>query len=163
GFVAIKLKDWAERRRGGQSAAAIATRATQHFHGDRGPRIIVFNMPAALELGNATGFDLELEDRGALGHEKLLAIRNQLLAMAGEDPRLGAGRPHPGRARLRVRRPVHAPRPGEAGLCAGRGRYPHAALGPFALVRAECCGQYGAVRRLLDRVLDARATESREL
>src|SRR5580704_11285772 len=94
GFVAIKLKDWSKRPHEAQSAAAVATRTTQHFRGDREARIIVFNMPAALELGNATGFDLELEDRGALGHEKLLAIRNQLLAMAGQDPSLVAVRPN---------------------------------------------------------------------
>jgi multidrug efflux pump len=94
GFVAIKLKDWSERPNAAQSAAAVAARTTQHFHGDREARIIVFNMPAALELGNATGFDVELEDRGALGHEKLLAARNQLLAMAMQDPSLSAVRPN---------------------------------------------------------------------
>ncbi len=92
GFVAIKLKNWSERPSAAQSAAAVAARTTRRFHGDREARIIVFNMPAALELGNATGFDLELEDRGELGHEKLLAARNQLLGMATQDPGLIAVR-----------------------------------------------------------------------
>ena len=94
GFVAIKLKDWSMRPHAAQSAAAVARRTTQQFRGDREARIIVFNLPAALELGNATGFDLELEDRGELGHEKLLAIRNQLLATALQDHSLVGVRPN---------------------------------------------------------------------
>src|SRR5207244_3688680 len=38
------------------------------------------------ELGNSTGFDLELQDLAGLGHDKLLAARNQLLAMAAKSP-----------------------------------------------------------------------------
>jgi multidrug efflux pump len=47
-----------------------------------------------LELGNASGFDMELVDQGNIGHEKLLAARNQLLGMAAQDPRLSAVRPN---------------------------------------------------------------------
>ena len=47
-----------------------------------------------MELGNATGFDLELEDRGQLGHQALLAARNQLLWMAMRDPGLAGVRPN---------------------------------------------------------------------
>ena len=42
----------------------------------------------------ANGFDLELQDRGGLGHDKLMAARNQLLGMAMQDPRLVAVRPN---------------------------------------------------------------------
>jgi multidrug efflux pump len=94
GFFAIKLKDWSQRPNAAQAAAAVAARTTQHFRGDRGARVIVFNLPAVLELGNATGFDLELEDRGQLGHEKLLAARNQLLGMAAQDRSLVGVRPN---------------------------------------------------------------------
>jgi multidrug efflux pump len=94
GFLAIKLRDWSERRQSGQSAAAVARRVTQHFRGSREAQIIVFQPPAVMELGNATGFDLELEDRGQLGHAKLLAARNQLLGIAGQDPGLSGVRPN---------------------------------------------------------------------
>jgi multidrug efflux pump len=94
GFLAIKLKDWSQRPKPAQSAAAVAARTTRHFSGSRNAQIFVFNMPAALELGNATGFDLELEDRGNLGHEKLLAARNQLLGMAAKEPTLFAVYPN---------------------------------------------------------------------
>jgi multidrug efflux pump len=94
GFFAIKLKDWSQRPSASQGAAAVAARTTQHFRGDQDARIIVFNMPAVPELGNATGFDLELEDRGQLGHERLLAARNQLLGMAAQDRSLVGVRPN---------------------------------------------------------------------
>jgi HAE1 family hydrophobic/amphiphilic exporter-1/multidrug efflux pump len=44
--------------------------------------------PAISELGNATGFQLQLEDRGGLGHEALIAARDQLLGMAAKEPTL---------------------------------------------------------------------------
>jgi multidrug efflux pump len=94
GFIVVKLKDWSQRQASTQSAAAIAARTTQHFLGSRDAKIIVFNLPAVMELGNATGFDLELEDRGQLGHGKLLDARNQLLGMAAQDPMLFAARPN---------------------------------------------------------------------
>ena len=47
-----------------------------------------------LELGNATGFDLQLEDRGGVGHDALLAARNQLLGMAAQNPMLVGVRPN---------------------------------------------------------------------
>ena len=94
GFLAIKLKDWSERPNPGQSAAEIARRGNQHFFENRDARIIVFQPPAVMELGNATGFDLELEDRGQLGHEKLVAARNELLSMAAQDPGLAGVRPN---------------------------------------------------------------------
>jgi multidrug efflux pump len=56
--------------------------------------VIGFAPPAALELGNASGFDFELKDQGNLGHEKLMQARNQLLGMASKDPALVAVRPN---------------------------------------------------------------------
>jgi multidrug efflux pump len=47
-----------------------------------------------LELGVANGFDFQLQDRGGLGHEKLMAARNQLLGMAMKNPKLIAVRPN---------------------------------------------------------------------
>jgi HAE1 family hydrophobic/amphiphilic exporter-1 len=47
-----------------------------------------------VELGTATGFDFMLQDRGGLGHDKLMEARNQLLGMAAKDPRLVRVRPN---------------------------------------------------------------------
>jgi hydrophobe/amphiphile efflux-1 (HAE1) family protein len=49
--------------------------------------------PAALELGNATGFDLQLVDSGNIGHAKLVEARNMLLGMASQDKRVAGVRP----------------------------------------------------------------------
>jgi len=94
GFLVISLKDWAQRPLASQSGAAIAARAMKHFAATRDAKIFVIQPPAVLELGNASGFDMELVDQGNIGHEKLLAARNQLLGMAAHDPRLAAVRPN---------------------------------------------------------------------
>jgi multidrug efflux pump len=94
GFLVIKLRPWRERPKPSEWAGAVAGRTTRRFFGARDAQIFVFNLPAVLELGNATGFDLELQDRAQLGHEKLLAARNQLLGMAAQDHSLFAVRPN---------------------------------------------------------------------
>jgi HAE1 family hydrophobic/amphiphilic exporter-1 len=53
-----------------------------------------FAPPAVRELGQAGGFDFQLQDRGGLGHEKLMAARNQLLGLAGKEPTLTRVRPN---------------------------------------------------------------------
>ena len=50
--------------------------------------------PAVMELGQANGFDFMLQDRGGLGHEKLMAARDQLLGMAMQNKKLVAVRPN---------------------------------------------------------------------
>ena len=49
--------------------------------------------PAVQELGNATGFDLQLVDVGGIGHQGLLQARNMMLGMAAQEPRLAQVRP----------------------------------------------------------------------
>jgi len=94
GFLAISLKTWAQRPLASQSGAAVAARASAHFAGTRDAQVLLIQPPAVLELGNASGFDMELVDQGNIGHEKLLAARNQLLGMAAHDPRVVAVRPN---------------------------------------------------------------------
>ncbi|BCI67002.1 efflux RND transporter permease subunit [Acetobacter aceti] len=94
GAFFIKLKPWDERTGAGQGVDAIAGRIMMHFWGDPEAQIFAINPPAVLELGNASGFDLELEDRGHLGHDRLLAARNMVLGRAAQDKRLMAVRPN---------------------------------------------------------------------
>ncbi len=52
-------------------------------------------MPAPIrELGNSTGFEMQLEDRGDLGHDALMAARDQLLDAARNSPMLTQVRPN---------------------------------------------------------------------
>ena len=60
----------------------------------RNALIFIFPPPAVMELGNARGVDFQLVDRGGLGHTALMNARNQLLAMAAQDPRLTKVRPN---------------------------------------------------------------------
>jgi hydrophobe/amphiphile efflux-1 (HAE1) family protein len=94
GMVFIKLRDWKLRNRSDLRAKAIAERATKAFSQIRNALVFAFPPPSVIELGNATGFDFELLDRGGLGHEKLMAARNQLLGMASKDKRLAKVRPN---------------------------------------------------------------------
>ena len=94
GAFFVRLKDWKFRPKASQSSAAIALRIMQHFWFDPRAKIFAINPPAVLELGNATGFDLELEDRGHVGRQKLLEARNMVLKMAAHDPHLMAVRPN---------------------------------------------------------------------
>ncbi len=92
GFV--KLRDWKLRERPDLKVGAIAGRAMGAFSQIKEAMVFAFPPPAVMELGNATGFDFQLQDRGGLGHAKLIASRNQLLGMAAQDPRLIRVRPN---------------------------------------------------------------------
>jgi multidrug efflux pump len=72
----------------------VAQRANAALHKISSAMVIAFVPPAVQELGNASGFDFQLLDQGNLGHEKLLAARNQLLGMAMGDKRLAQVRPN---------------------------------------------------------------------
>ena len=89
-----KLKDWKLRQRPDQKVKAIAGRAMGAFSQIKGAMVFAFPPPPVIELGQAIGFDFQLQDRGGLGHEKLMAARNQLLGMAAKDPRLVRVRPN---------------------------------------------------------------------
>ena len=94
GLAFVRLKPWDERTRPDQKVQAIVANAMKSFSHIRDAMVFAFAPPAALELGNANGFDLELEDRAGLGHDKLMAARNQLLGLAHKDPVLFAVRPN---------------------------------------------------------------------
>jgi len=82
GLVFVPLKDWDERKGREQSAQALAGRAFGAMMGIRDAFVFPLSPPPIPELGTATGFNFRLQDRGGLGHDALLAARNQLLGMA---------------------------------------------------------------------------------
>jgi HAE1 family hydrophobic/amphiphilic exporter-1/multidrug efflux pump len=93
GQAFIRLRPWEERPGERLKARAVAARATAAFARFKEAAVFAFTPPAVMELGNANGFELQLEDRGELGHDGLMAARNQLLAAARKDPRLAKVRP----------------------------------------------------------------------
>lgn len=94
GIAFVSLKDWSVRTRPDQSVQAVAGRAMGALSRYKDALIFAFAPPAVLELGNASGFDLQLVDRGNLGHAALIGARNQLLGMAAQNPAVMAVRPN---------------------------------------------------------------------
>jgi multidrug efflux pump len=94
GLAFVRLKHWDQRKSPDLKAAAVARRAMGAFSKFRDGLAFAFSPPAVLELGVANGFDLQLQDRGGLGHEKLMEARGQLLGMAMQNKKLVAVRPN---------------------------------------------------------------------
>jgi len=86
GIAFVSLKPWDERSGANLKAPAIAGRAMQALGQIKDAMVFTFNLPAIIELGNATGFDFMLTDQGNLGHDKLTAARNQLFGMIAQHP-----------------------------------------------------------------------------
>jgi multidrug efflux pump len=94
GLAFVKLKDWKLRKTPDLKAPAIAGRAMGAFSKIRDGLAFAISPPAVVELGQANGFDFMLQDRGGVGHAKLMEARNQLLGMAMKNPKLVAVRPN---------------------------------------------------------------------
>lgn len=91
GIAFVRLKDWDERD---DSVQQVAGRAMGAFSQIKEAMVFAFVPPAISQLGTSSGFDLQLQDLGGLGHEGLMAARNQLLGMAAQDERLANVRPN---------------------------------------------------------------------
>jgi multidrug efflux pump len=94
GIAFVRLKSFDERKGADMRAPAIVGRAMGVFSQIKDAMVFAFAPPAVLELGNAGGFDLMLQDQAGLGHEALMAARNQMLGMAAKNPKLMAVRPN---------------------------------------------------------------------
>ena len=94
GLAFVKLKNWDDRKSPDLKAKAVAGRAMGAFSSIKDGMVFAFAPPAVIELGLANGFNLQLQDRSGLGHEKLIEARNQLLGMAMKNPKLVAVRPN---------------------------------------------------------------------
>ena len=94
GIAFVKLSDWDKRPGEKNTSPAMARRAMLAFRRTiNEAQVFPLVPPAVRELGVSTGFDLQLEDRGNLGHQKMIQIRNQLLALAARNPKLQSVRP----------------------------------------------------------------------
>jgi hydrophobe/amphiphile efflux-1 (HAE1) family protein len=92
GQAFVHLAPWDKRRGARNSAQAIADRGTAAFARIRDAQVFNVVPPALQSLGNASGFDLELEDRAGLGHQALTAAQTQLIDLASKDPLLSGVR-----------------------------------------------------------------------
>jgi HAE1 family hydrophobic/amphiphilic exporter-1/multidrug efflux pump len=94
GIAFIPMKEWKDRPGAANRAQAIVGRAMGVLGRYSDGMIFAVIPPAVQELGNASGFDLQLVDEGGIGHERLLAARNQLLGMASQNKSLVGVRPN---------------------------------------------------------------------
>jgi len=94
GMLFIGLKPWEERGGDDTSIFSLAKRIQARAAQIKDGNVIAIVPPAILELGNAKGFDMYLQDRTGLGHARLMEARDQFLALAAKDPRLMNVRPN---------------------------------------------------------------------
>ena len=94
GMAFVSLKDWSEREGRNLSVGAVAGRAMAAFSQIRDAFVFAFVPPAVPELGQSGGFNFYLKDTLAVGHERLLAARNQFLGMASQSKLLANVRPN---------------------------------------------------------------------
>ncbi|MBB1077026.1 efflux RND transporter permease subunit [Rhodoferax sp. 4810] len=89
----VTLKDWKERPGEGSSAQALAGRSFGALSGIRDAFVFPLSPPPIPELGSSSGFSFRLQDRAGLGHDALLAARNQMLGMATQSKVITQVRP----------------------------------------------------------------------
>ncbi|WP_300473877.1 efflux RND transporter permease subunit [uncultured Psychrobacter sp.] len=95
GLAFVRLSDWEERSGDENTAQAVAGRAMGYFFTQLNEaQVFAIVPPAITELGNASGFDLMLQDVGNLGHDGLLEARNMLLGMAAQNENVAGVRPN---------------------------------------------------------------------
>jgi multidrug efflux pump len=94
GLGFVNLEPWDQRGEPGQDVKSIAGRAMGAFSQIKEAMVFAFVPPAVLELGTASGFSVQLQDRAGLGHDALIGARNQFLGMASQDKRLVGVRPN---------------------------------------------------------------------
>jgi multidrug efflux pump len=94
GLMFVQMKDWSERGSPELSASAVAGRAFGTFSQIRDGMVFPVVPPAVVELGIASGFDMQLINNAGLPREQFLAARNQLLGLAAQDPQLMQVRPN---------------------------------------------------------------------
>ncbi|MGD0838377.1 MAG: efflux RND transporter permease subunit [Polyangia bacterium] len=94
GMIYVRLRDWDLRNKPGLRVKEVTNKAMAALGGMRGAVFFAFPPPAVTELGNATGFDFMLQDRGDIGHLALTDAEHQLFALAAKEPVLARVRPN---------------------------------------------------------------------
>ena len=94
GIGFVRLRDWSERPGKENSAAGIVQRASAEFASWPEAQAFAFAPPAIRELGNASGFNLFIQDRTGLGRDALIQARNTMIGEAAKNPVLTGVRPN---------------------------------------------------------------------
>ena len=83
----VRLKDWEQRR---SRSHLVCHHRSRHrsLQKIKEARVIASSPPAITGMGSSSGFDMELQDHGGIGHTELIAMRDRLLALADNNPAL---------------------------------------------------------------------------
>jgi len=90
GTFFFNLKDWKERQGDKHAVKAIVQRLNGIFAQNQDAMIFTSNLPAVSGYGVTGGFEFQLQDRtnGQLSIDQFLAIAQQLIAKANQNPAL---------------------------------------------------------------------------
>ncbi len=90
GTFFFKLKDWKERKGDEHSVKGIVQRLNGIFAQNQDALIFTSNLPAVSGYGVTGGFEFQLQDRtnGQLSIDQFLAIAQQIIAKANQNPAL---------------------------------------------------------------------------
>ena len=94
GLAFTRLKDWDQRKGKQNTAQAVAQRAFMKFMQLPDAQVFALVPPSVQELGQSSGFDIQMQDRGNVGHAALMGYRNQVLGMAMQNRKLQGVRPN---------------------------------------------------------------------
>ncbi|EIV3863194.1 MULTISPECIES: efflux RND transporter permease subunit [Enterobacterales] len=81
----VQLKPWDERK---DTVFDLQRRAMDYFGTIKEARVLAFAPPAIMELGNATGFDVFLQDFSGHSHAELMKAKEKILSEAAKNPAL---------------------------------------------------------------------------
>lgn len=94
GMAFVDLKDWDERKGEQNTAQAIVARAmAMNVMIPEASLIYPVAPPPIQGFGNASGFEMQLQDIGGVGHAALLEARNMLMGMAMQNSEIASIRP----------------------------------------------------------------------
>lgn len=85
GMAFVKLKDWSVRN---ANAQEIGRRISAEMAKVKDAQIFAMAPSAIPGMGRSSGFTLQLQDLGGVGHEALVSAKNELVRLAGDSPLL---------------------------------------------------------------------------
>lgn len=85
GLGIVRLKDWAVRKDSSLTVFALKDRSLKGLSKIEDAKVVPAYPAAIRELGNASGFDLQLVDNGGIGHDELIKARDQLVNLASKN------------------------------------------------------------------------------
>jgi multidrug efflux pump len=102
-IVFTKLKDFAERTKPEQSAAAIVRRASGYFFTLRDAQVFALLPPAIQGLGTSSGFSMYLVDSGNNGNDALTQASQQLIQTGTGNPNISSLRSNSQRSETQMK------------------------------------------------------------